>query len=118
MGEGNRVIDAREIFAARAKEAVKYPYFSPNMRYLRELCSSICKTRLHKMKVSRKTPPPPDVVQELVNAISRNVHQVLDCHVLLNRTGWLVVFEAGDENERFNYSLVVDWKWILHENYA
>ena len=117
----NSVIDAREAFAGRAGTPVKFPAFSPNLRYLRNLCSGICRTSTSSQPVKTlQDGPSADLVGQIADALLRNVHDVRnDVTVTTSSSGWRVVFNAedGDDNV-FTYSFMVHAKWIVREKSA
>jgi hypothetical protein len=114
------VIDARETFAARAVAPVKFPSFSPNLRYLQELSHGIVRTCTGMVPVRDfRDGPSDEMVTEVAAFLDRNVHGV-NAEVVVRACvdGWLVVFDTTDCGSVFTFSYIVHRKWIVHEKSA
>ncbi len=111
---GGVLLDARDAFAARAREGVvKFPAASPNMRFLKDLCSGLAKVSTDRLPLPTSMGPSPAAAALIGDAVSRNVHGVASCEVTACGTGWLVVFEARDDHgDPFTYSFTIGARWI------
>ena len=107
------VIDAREQFASRTRAEVKFPSYAPDMRYLLNLCSGICRSCKESSPVQNVADAAPaETLDQLVAAVKRSVHGVEEVRMWPCYFGWQIEFETRDDGSVFTYSFLIPAVWI------